>query len=156
MDAIRNERVLILVTVFNWTYDAIETTLKAMITKQKRPKFLNLLRIHLPVTGVNSFAHRVSGALLFLAIPVFIYGFSLSVKDATSFNALLVDLKTVPYKLLFTVLAWALGHHLLAGVRFLLHEIEIGTSLSASKIASWLVNILGVIIFLVVGSCIWL
>jgi len=127
-----------------------------MITKQKRPKFLNLMRIHLPVTGVNSFAHRVSGALLFLAIPIFIYCFSLSLKDSASFDEVMTLLSTLPFKMLFTVLAWALGHHLLAGIRFLLHEIEIGTSLQASKIASWLVNVAGVIIFLWVGSCIWL
>ena len=127
-----------------------------MITKQKRPKFLNLLQIHLPVTGVNSFAHRVSGALLFLAIPIFIYCFSLSVKDKASFDEVLALLSSVPFKLLFTVLAWALGHHLLAGIRFLLHEIEIGASLSASKMASWLVNIAGVVIFIWVGSRIWL
>ena len=114
------------------------------------------MRIHLPVTGLNSFAHRVSGTLLFLAIPLFIYGFNLSIKDATSFNLLLADFNTLPYKLLFTVLAWAIGHHLLAGIRFLLHEIDIGTSLAASKVASWLINISGVIIFVVVAGRIWL
>jgi len=127
-----------------------------MISKQKRPKFLNLLRIHLPVTGVNSFAHRVSGALLFLTIPIFIYDFNLSIKDVASFNLLLADFKTLPYKLLFTLLAWAMGHHLLAGIRFLLHEVEVATSLGASKIVAWIVNISGLIIFILVGSFIWL
>ncbi len=127
-----------------------------MITKQKRPKFLNLMRIHLPVTGVNSFGHRVSGALLFLTIPIFIYDFGLSIKDAAGFNSLLADFTTLPYKLLFTVLAWAIGHHLLAGIRFLLHEIEIGSSLPASKIISWFVNISGVVIFILVAGRIWL
>ena len=127
-----------------------------MITKQKRPKFLNLFQIHLPVSGVNSFAHRVSGALLFLAIPIFIYCFALSVKDTASFNHVINLMSTLPFKVIFTVLAWALGHHLLAGIRFLLHEIEIGTSLQASKIASWLVNVSGVVIFVWVGSRIWL
>ena len=127
-----------------------------MITKQKRPKFLNLMRIHLPVTGLNSFAHRISGALLFLAIPIFIYDFNLSIKDVASFNSLLADFNSLPYKLLFTVLAWAIGHHLLAGIRFLLHEIEIGASLKASIIISWAVNISGVIIFLLVAGRIWL
>ncbi len=114
------------------------------------------MRIHLPVTGLNSFAHRISGALLFLAIPIFIYDFNLSIKDVASFNSLLADFNSLPYKLLFTVLAWAIGHHLLAGIRFLLHEIEIGASLKASIIISWAVNISGVIIFLLVAGRIWL
>lgn len=127
-----------------------------MRANQKRPKFLNLLRIHLPVTGVNSFAHRVSGALLFLAVPLFIYCFNLSIRDTASFEQLL-SLSTTPiFKLILTVLAWAIGHHLLAGIRFLLTEIDITTALKSARIASWVINIAGVIVFLYVGYCIWL
>jgi len=127
-----------------------------MITKQKRPKFLNLLRIHLPVTGVNSFAHRVSGAMLFLAIPILIYCFNLSIRDAASFEVLRELIATPLFKLIFTLLAWALGHHLLAGIRFLLAEIDIATSLPAAKLFAWIVNIAGIIIFLIIGFMIWL
>ena len=127
-----------------------------MITKQKRPKFLNLLRIHLPVTGVNSFAHRVSGALLFLSVPLLIYCFSLSVRDAANFEQLLALFVTPLFKVIFTLLAWAAGHHLLAGIRFLLTELDIGTSLTSAKKASWFINIAGVVVFLYVGYCIWL
>ena len=126
-----------------------------MITKQKRPKFLNLLRIHLPVTGVNSFAHRVSGALLFLAAPLLIYCFSLSIRDAVSFDQLMKLLTTPLFKVVLTLLAWAAGHHLLAGIRFLLTEVDIGTSLASAKRASWVINLAGVVFFLLVGYCIW-
>ena len=127
-----------------------------MITKQKRPKFLNLLRIHLPVTGVNSFAHRVSGAMLFLAIPILIYCFNLSIRDTASFEELRELITTPIFKLICTLLAWAFGHHLLAGIRFLLAEIDIATSLPAAKLFAWIINILGVIIFLAIGFMIWL
>ena len=142
--------------VSDWTYDAIGLHYKAMITKQKRPKFLNLLRIHLPVTGVNSFAHRVSGALLFLAVPLFIYCFNLSLRDAAAFERLMTLLTTPMFKMILTLLAWAIGHHLLAGIRFLLTELDIATSLEQAKIAAWFVNIAGVIFFLFVGYKIWL
>ena len=127
-----------------------------MLAKQKRPKFLNLLRIHLPVTGVNSFAHRVSGALLFLAIPLFIYCFNLSIRDAASFEQLRTLSTTPIFKLILTVLAWAVGHHLLAGIRFLLTEVDVTTSLKSARIASWIINIAGVFVFLYVGYRIWL
>jgi len=141
--------------VSHWTYDAIGLHFKTMITKQKRPKFLNLLRIHLPVTGVNSFAHRVSGALLFLSVPLFIYCFSLSVRDAASFDRLMSILATPLFKVILTLLAWAAGHHLLAGIRFLLTEVDIGTSLSSAKSASWFINIAGIVVFIFIGYCIW-
>jgi len=127
-----------------------------MVENQKRPKFLNLLRIHLPVTGMNSFAHRVSGALLFLAVPLFIYCFNLSIRDAASFEKLSSLLTTPIFKLMLTMLAWAIGHHLLAGIRFLLTELDITTALKSARIACWFINIAGVIIFLYVGYRIWL
>ena len=131
-------------------------TFKTMKTKQKRPKFLNLFRIHLPVTGVNSFAYRVSGALLFLAAPLFIYCFNLSVRDAASYQQLLSLLSMPVFKLVLTLLAWAAGHHLLAGIRFLITEFDIGTTLESAKTIAWVVNIAGVAIFLVCGYLIWL
>jgi len=141
--------------VSDWTYDAIALHFESMISNQKRPKFLNLLRIHLPVTGMNSFAHRVSGALLFLAVPLFIYCFSLSIRDAASFEQLLSLLTTPIFKLILTLLAWAIGHHLFAGIRFLLTEVDITTTLKSARIVSWLINIAGVVVFLYAGYRIW-
>lgn len=127
-----------------------------MKPKQKRPKFLNLFKIHLPVPGVTSFAHRVSGALMFLAIPGLIYLFGLSLRDADGFAAALRVLDSTCVKLIVTVLAWSLSHHLLAGIRFLLIDIDIGDSLEKAKASAWAVNIAGVLLFLLLAYGIWL
>jgi succinate dehydrogenase / fumarate reductase cytochrome b subunit len=127
-----------------------------MKSKQKRPKFLNLLKIHLPVTGVNSFAHRVSGALMFVAIPGLIYIFGLSLRDSQSYTKAIALLQTIPVKLILTVLAWSLGHHLLAGIRFLLFDASIGAELPTAKASAWAVNIAGVVVFLVLAYKVWL
>ena len=126
-----------------------------MITKQKRPKFLNLLQIRLPVTGVNSIAHRISGALLFLAIPGLIYLFHLSLKDAQSYEYLKGIVSGVCFKVIVTILAWAVGHHVLAGIRFLLTDIDIGASLIVAQRLAWVVNIAGLVIFLCLAWWIW-
>lgn len=127
-----------------------------MKTKHKRPKFLNLLQIRLPVTGVNSIAHRISGTLLFLAIPGLIYLFNLSVKDATSFTQFTLIIDSLYFKFILTVLAWAIGHHILAGIRFLLTDIDVGTSLTVSRRFAWVINIAGLVILLLVAYRIWL
>lgn len=127
-----------------------------MKTKQNRPKFLNLLQIRLPVTGVNSIAHRISGALLFLAIPGLIYLFNLSVKDATSFAQFTQIIHSLYFKIIITVLAWAIGHHILAGIRFLLTDVDVGTSLAVSKRFAWVINIAGLVILLLIAYRIWL
>jgi succinate dehydrogenase / fumarate reductase cytochrome b subunit len=127
-----------------------------MKSKQKRPKFLNLFAIHLPVAGVTSFAHRVSGAILFLAIPGLIYLFGLSLRDAKSFATALSLFDSVCVKLICTILTWSISHHLLAGIRFLLMDIDIGENLSAAKASAWIVNIVGVLVFLLIAFKIWL
>lgn len=127
-----------------------------MISKQKQPKFLNLFAIHLPVPGVTSFAHRISGALLGVVIPGLIYLFGLSLHDAASYDTALSLLTTVPAKILITVLTWSIAHHLLAGIRFLLMDINVGDQLITAKASAWFVNLAGILIFLILASKIWL
>ena len=38
-------------------------------TARKRPKHLNLFQIRLPIPGIVSILHRISGASLFLMLP---------------------------------------------------------------------------------------
>jgi succinate dehydrogenase / fumarate reductase cytochrome b subunit len=127
-----------------------------MQAKQKRPKFLNLFKIHLPVTGVNSFAHRVSGALMFLAIPGLIYLFGLSLRDSQGYAAAIALLGTPWVKLICTLLAWSMAHHLLAGIRFLLFDVSVGAQLQAARASAWVVNFAGVFVFLLIAYKIWL
>ena len=45
-----------------------------------RPKYLNLLQIRLPLPGLVSILHRVSGAALFLLLPFLLMLFELSLE----------------------------------------------------------------------------
>jgi succinate dehydrogenase / fumarate reductase cytochrome b subunit len=124
--------------------------------QKQKPRFLNLLQIHLPVTGVASIAHRVSGALLFLSIPLLVYWFGQSLADAEGFDAVRRLFQHGAFQLLGVVLLWSLLHHLLAGVRFLLFDLHIGAGLPAARASAWLVNIGAVVLatIIIVGS--WL
>ena len=127
-----------------------------MNSKQKRPKFLNLFAIHLPVTGVTSFAHRISGALMILAIPGVIFLFGLSLRSQQGFDASIRILHSWPLKLVLSLLVWTLTHHILAGLRFLLLDINVGERLAAAKGSAWAVNITGLVVFLFMLYKIWL
>jgi succinate dehydrogenase / fumarate reductase cytochrome b subunit len=135
---------------------AIALHFSSMAHEKKRPKFLNLLRIHLPVMGVTSFAHRVSGAVLFLSIPLLIYLFNLSIKSPQGFQQALAMLDSQTSRLILTILTWAFVHHLLAGIRFLLIDIEVGAELPMARKTAWLVNLGGALAFLVLAYVIWL
>jgi succinate dehydrogenase / fumarate reductase cytochrome b subunit len=104
------------------------------------PKFLNLLRIKLPVGGVASIAHRISGVLMFISIPLLAWLFALSLQNEQGYQAALAYLRSLPLRLLSVVLVWSLSHHLLAGLRHLLLDIDIGVDRKQAHLTAWLVN----------------
>jgi succinate dehydrogenase / fumarate reductase cytochrome b subunit len=98
----------------------------------KRPEFRNinafkdLTTYRLPAAGIVSILHRVSGALMFLLLPLIIWLFDTSVSSEYSFArfraAFNVGLGVLPgwlVKLVVLALIWAYLHHLCAGLRHL-------------------------------------
>ena len=97
-----------------------------------RPEFRNINAFkdlpgyRLPVAGLVSILHRVSGALMFLLLPFIIWLFDTSVSSEYSFARFKavfnVGAGFVPgwfVKLVALALIWAYLHHLTAGVRHL-------------------------------------
>jgi succinate dehydrogenase / fumarate reductase cytochrome b subunit len=110
-----------------------------MAVKDTRPFYLNLFKIRLPVPGVVSIMHRISGVFLFLAIPFSVYLLELSLRDEAGFHQAVALLAQPLIKLGILVLLWALVHHLFAGIRFLLTDFEIGLDKNQSRLTAWLV-----------------
>jgi len=126
-----------------------------MTTKTVRPKFLNLFRIHLPITGVVSFAHRVTGALLVICLPFVVFLFSRSLQSEQGFQYVSDLLQTWWIHLLGILVVWSLAFHLLSGVRFLLLDLDIGMSLSSARASAWLVGGVAILVLLLIiaGWC---
>lgn len=106
-----------------------------------RPRFLNLLRIRMPVGAITSIAHRLSGILLFLCIPLAAFLLELSLRGADGFEQAARMLASVPLRIVLLILAWALAHHLLAGVRFLLIDMEVGVDKPTARASALAVNL---------------
>ena len=114
-----------------------------------RPVYLNLFKIRLPTTGIVSFAHRVSGVFLFLAIPFSIYLLDLSVTSAQGFEHSMQMLQRPVMQLILLILAWALVHHFLAGIRYLFLDFDIGIDKAGSNKSAWSVIVTEVCIMAV-------
>jgi len=99
---------------------------------EKRPVFLNLLKIRLPVPGVVSFLHRISGMLLFVTIPPGLFLLQESLISPSGFKAVEEFLSHPLVIFMVFSLLLALSHHLLAGIRFLLMDLEIGLNKAIS------------------------
>jgi succinate dehydrogenase / fumarate reductase cytochrome b subunit len=120
-----------------------------------RPKYLNLVKIRLPVPGVISIMHRVSGAALFLLIPVLLYLLQMSLASERGFGALHSALTTPLAKLALIGLLWAFLHHFCAGIRYLVLDLDIGTDLPAARASSWAVLAVSIALTLALGVLLW-
>jgi len=98
----------------------------------KRPVFLNLRKIKLPLPGLVSFLHRVSGVILFFAIPLCLFVLQQSLVSPSGFAAADEFLSNPLIVFMVFVLLLALSHHLLAGIRFLLMDLETGLTKAIS------------------------
>jgi len=108
---------------------------------RRLPVFLNLAQIRFPIGAIASIAHRVSGVLLFIALPVVAVLLDTSLRDEAGF-ASVRDLISSPLAVVAAgVLVWALVHHVLAGIRHLLMDVGIGGELERARASARLVLI---------------
>ncbi|TCK18401.1 succinate dehydrogenase subunit C [Thiogranum longum] len=111
------------------------------MAKQKAaPKFLNLLAIRLPPGGIASIGHRISGVLMFLSIPLFAWLFGLSLENEQGFVRAVGYLHSTFFRLLLLFMVWSLSHHLLAGIRHLLLDADIGVDKPTARLTARIVN----------------
>ena len=122
-----------------------------MALQNTRPVFLDLLKIKLPLMGLLSIAHRITGALLFLSIPVLLTLLSISLSSAAGFAQSVTIIQTLPFKLFALLLLWALLHHLIAGIRYLLIDLDMGVDLPQARASAITVFISGVLLAILGG-----
>ncbi|HJW27145.1 MAG TPA: succinate dehydrogenase, cytochrome b556 subunit [Rhodocyclaceae bacterium] len=105
----------------------------AEMTIKKRPKNLDLTTIRLPLPGKVSILHRVSGAGLFLLLPVLLWLFSASLTSPETFETFRSVFSSLPMKVILAGLIWAYAHHFCAGIRFLLLDLHVGIEKEAAR-----------------------
>ncbi len=125
-----------------------------MIVKRKRPKNLDLLKIRMPITAKVSILHRITGVLLFLSIPLLIYLLQLSLSDAQGYADAVAIVNGGVVKLFLFFLLWALLHHLLAGIRFLLIDIDVGVDINVARKSAKQTMIAAVVAAVIFGAII--
>jgi succinate dehydrogenase / fumarate reductase cytochrome b subunit len=92
-----------------------------------RPKHLALNEIRLPLAGFASILHRVSGAGLFLLLPLLIWLLQLSLGSTQASTEMFAAVTgNWLVKLILLGLIWAFFHHFCMGIRILLIDIHVG------------------------------
>ena len=117
-----------------------------------RPKYLNLFAIRLPIPGIVSILHRISGFLMVALLGALIFVLDHLITSPESYSRISFFFENLYVKLLLIVPIWALSHHLLAGIRFLLLDFHFFIDLKSTRIFSALILFLSVF----VTSFVWL
>jgi len=110
-----------------------------------RPVFLNLFQIRLPLPGIVSIAHRISGMLLFLALPLFLFLLMVSLRDEQGYTWVQGLLSAPQFSIVLILIFWSFWHHLLGGIRFLLLDLELGLDKTTSQKTAGLVLVMSIV-----------
>jgi succinate dehydrogenase / fumarate reductase cytochrome b subunit len=122
---------------------------------KKRPKYLNLFEIKLPLPGWVSILHRISGAGLFLMLPLLIWLLGLSLGSAETYATFAAIVAHPLVKLILLGLLWAYLHHFCMGIRILLLDMHIGIEKAQAFKSSIAVLVVSLGLTAILGAKLW-
>jgi succinate dehydrogenase / fumarate reductase, cytochrome b subunit len=107
--------------------------------RKARPEFRNIhvsqiVSYRLPLAGIISILHRISGAAMFLiGLPVILYLFDQSITSELSFQNFSAAYANWFVKLVLIGLAWSFIHHFCCGIRYLMLDLHKGLEKGQAK-----------------------
>lgn len=136
--------------------DAVDKSL-GNTQRRARPEFRNIhvtqiARYRLPLAGLVSILHRISGALMFLVgLPFVLYLFQQSLTSELSFDAYRAIVSHWFAKLVLLGLIWAYLHHFCAGIRFLILDLHVGVAKEQARTSASVVLGVSLVLTLLVA-----
>jgi succinate dehydrogenase / fumarate reductase cytochrome b subunit len=122
---------------------------------KKRPKHLALHKIKLPLPGIVSILHRISGLLLFIALPSILLMLQYSLNSIATYTELMSILAQPLVKLMLLGLLWAFLHHFFAGLRFLAIDMHLVRDLAGARNSSKAVMLVSLALAVLLGVKLW-
>jgi succinate dehydrogenase / fumarate reductase, cytochrome b subunit len=128
-------------------------------TRPGTMRLIDAVKYRLPLAGVVSILHRVSGALMFLLLPFIIWLFDVSLTSEISYerftSAFVAGIGFLPgwfIKLVVLALLWAYLHHFIAGVRHLWMDATHSVTKEFGRSSAVVTLALSVLLTLVLGA----
>lgn len=126
------------------------------MTRPVRPQYRNIhftqiLGYRLPLSGIISILHRVSGALLFLLLPGVLYLLDKSLMSELSFASFKGIVSHWYVKVVILVLLWAYLHHFCAGIRHLAMDVHVGVDKDSGRRSAAAVFVVSLVLWLAIA-----
>lgn len=124
--------------------------------KKERREFRNihvteLSNYRLPLAGLVSILHRISGFLLFGLLPVVLYLLEQSLRSEYSFAYFQGIASTPLVKLIFLALFWGYMQHFCSGVRHLIMDTHVGLDKDSARKSAATVLVIATVVTLLVA-----
>ncbi len=120
-----------------------------------RPKHLNLMQIRMPLPAFVSILHRVSGAVLYLMLPLLLCLLGSSLESAKSFGEFKTWVDHPLAKIVMLGVLWAYLHHFCAGIRHLAMDMHMGLELERARATSYAVLGVSLALTAAIGVKLW-
>lgn len=115
----------------------------------------SLIRYRFPLTAITSILHRITGVLLVISIPFWLWALMLSLRSAESFSYIACILDSDGFRFVYWLLLSMLGYHVVAGVKHLLMDVGHFETNVGGKYASIIVLTLAILIAVGLGVWLW-
>jgi succinate dehydrogenase / fumarate reductase, cytochrome b subunit len=126
-------------------------------SRRPRPQYrnINITQIagyRLPLSGIISILHRVSGALLFVLLPFVLWLLDKSLLSEISFTGFKDTLSHWYVKLVVLALLWAYLHHFCAGIRHLVMDVHVGVDKDSGRQTAAAVFIVSLLLWVALAA----
>lgn len=122
---------------------------------KKRPVYLNLVKIRLPVGGILSILHRATGAFLVLLLPFALYLLDRSLHDPVAFADIAGRIDSIEGRIVILIMVWAFAQHFMSGIRHLLLDVGMGDDKLTARRNAWLAFAATGVVVILTGICLW-
>lgn len=115
---------------------------------------LNLFTIHFPIPAIVSILHRISGFILLLLIPVALWALNLSLTP-DGFDLFRHWFGQKYVQILVWLFLIPLCFHLIAGIRHLLMDVNLGDTLKGGRLTAILTFLFTFVLIILAGIWLW-
>lgn len=124
--------------------------------QRERPVHLTIINFKFPLAAIVSITHRITGLVLFVAIPFLLYLLDRALLSEDSFGMVRDQwLNYQPVRFLMWAFLAALGYHLCAGIRHIFMDFGWFETLRAGYWTSWIVLLASIVLAVLAGCWLW-
>ncbi len=122
---------------------------------KQRPVSIGVTSYKFPITAITSITHRITGVILFFAVPMLLWALGEASSSSQGFNNVVDIIKSPLGKIVTWGIVSSVAFHVIAGVRHLIMDMGYGEEFESARVGATLVIVLSAIAIIAAGVWVW-